>query len=261
MKEPRPIFLLTDFGPGSYYQGVMKGVIASISPRTAIHDLGHGLGQGQLREAGFVLQASLDHLPPNAIVVVVVDPEVGTERRIIALSVGERTVLAPDNGLLTEALDRPDATVVRAIENQEILLANPSATFHGRDVFAPVAAYLSRGVSPENMGALVKQVKAFPVPRPERSEGKLLGCILQVDRFGNLITNIQAQDIFYPDADIVIDVGGHQVQGLASAYQDGASLVAIIGSHGNLEIAAANQNAAKLLGLGVGDEVRVGLVA
>jgi len=114
----RPIFLLSDFGPESFYQGVMKGVILSLSPQSPIHDLGHGLPAGQIKEAGFVVEISLDHLPEDVILVVVVDPGVGSGRRILAASFGSRTVLAPDNGLLTPLLARPDRGAIHAVSNK-----------------------------------------------------------------------------------------------------------------------------------------------
>ncbi len=261
MNEPRPIFLLTDFGPGSYYQGVMKGVIASISPGTAIHDLSHGLGLGQLREAGFVLQASLDHLPPNAIVVVVVDPEVGTERRIIALSVGERTVLAPDNGLLTEALDRSDATVVRAVENPEILLVNPSATFHGRDIFAPVAARLSLGMAESELGAEVGEPVRLPDPESVEHAALLEANIVHVDAFGNLITDATRESwIKYVGIpSYVIIAGSGRIQRLSHTFGDvkTGEAVAYIGSTGHLEVAIRDGNASETFGVEVGGKITV----
>ncbi len=276
----RPVITLTtDFGTADPFVGTMKGIILGINPEASVVDITHEVPPQDIHAGAFLFDAAHQYFPPGAIHVLVVDPGVGTGRRPLLVVSPTARFVGPDNGLLSylyaeagapippgESFEDgesplPDGWRAYHLTNHQYWHHPLSSTFHGRDIFAPVAAYLSTGVPPEAMGAAVDTVTAFVVPRPVERDGKLVGCVLQVDRFGNLVTSIQASLLFSADADIVIDVGGHEVQGLAGSYQEGTPLLAIIGSHGYLEICAANSNASQMLGLGVGDEVRVGLTA
>ena len=271
------ITLTTDFGTADPFVAAMKGVILGINPQAAIVDLTHDVPPQDICSGAFLFDSAFHLFPQGTIHVLVVDPGVGTSRRPLLVTGPDAYFVGPDNGLLSycyahasfpvpEGDSFADTQTALApgweayhLTNQQYWHHPVSSTFHGRDIFAPVAAYLSRGVPPSRMGAPVDEVAAFAIPRPHEADGKLVGCILHVDRFGNLITNIREGELARSNAHMVVEAGGHLVHGLATSYQDGASLLAIIDSHGYLEIAAANRSAAELLGLGTGDEVRVGL--
>ena len=276
----RPVITLTtDFGTTDPFVGAMKGIILGINPEASVVDITHEVPPQDIHAGAFLFDAAHQYFPPGTIHLLVVDPGVGTGRRPLLVVSPSARFVGPDNGLLSylyaeagtpipagEAFEDgqaplPDGWRAYHLTDHQYWHHPVSSTFHGRDIFAPVAGYLSTGVPPEAMGPAVDAVTAFVVPRPVERDGKLVGCVLHVDRFGNLVTNIQASALFNADADIVIDIGGHKVQGLASSYQEGVPLLAIIGSHGYLEIGAANSSASQMLGLGVGDEVRVSLTA
>ena len=279
------ITLTTDFGAADPFVGAMKGVILGINPQATIVDVTHQVPPQDIHAGAFLFDTAGHYFPQGAIPVLVVDPGVGTERRPLLVVGPAASYVGPDNGLLSYVYARalpsaslgevgsaPQAEPFEAVEvelppgwwayhltSHQYWRHPVSDTFHGRDIFAPVAAHLSNGVAPQEMGVAVDRVAAFTIPRPVEKEGTLVGCVLHVDRFGNLITNIQADAL--SSADIVIDIAGHRVQGLARSYQEGVPLLAIIGSHGYLEISAKNANASEMLGLGVGDQLRVGLPA
>ncbi len=269
------ITLTTDFGLTDPFVGTMKGVVLDICPEATIVDITHEVPPQDIHAGAFLFDTAYHHFPRGAIHVLVVDPGVGTERRPLLVVGPDALFVGPDNGLLSYVYAREGGPEPRAKPYQSAQVELPpgwrayhltnhrywrhpvSDTFHGRDIFAPVAAHLSTGVSPEAMGAAVNRVTAFGTPRPTERDGELLGCVLQVDRFGNLITNIEAGALSNAEADIVIEVAGQRVHGLARSYQEGTPLVAIIGSHGYLEIGAKNASASEMLGLGVGGEVKL----
>ena len=269
------VTLTTDFGTSDSYVGTMKGVILRLNPHASIVDITHGVPPQDVHSGAFQFDSASPYFPPGTIHVVVVDPGVGTERKPILVVGPDAYFICPDNGLLSYCFIRAGFPLPRSepfgtgpvslpkgwrayhLNNPQFWNNPVSSTFHGRDLFAPVAGYLSRGVPPERMGVPLGEVAAFSVPMPLEQGGQLLGSVLSVDRFGNLVTNIPAGSLASRGAPITIDVGGHQLRGLANSYQAGAPLLAIIGSHGYLEISAANGNAGALLGLGVGANVRV----
>jgi S-adenosylmethionine hydrolase len=269
------ITLTTDFGTSDAFVGIMKAIILDINPQAHLVDISHDVPPQDILSGAFLFDSAFHYFPPGTIHVLVVDPGVGTGRRPLLVVGPECYFVCPDNGLLSYSYARAGISISQAEPFSSVNVALPpqwrayhlnndqfwhhpvSSTFHGRDIFAPTAAYLSRGVPPERMGSAVELVSAFAVPKPHRAGEALVGCVLQVDRFGNLITNIPASALPQPNARIVVAVGGQKVHGLATSYQDGAPLLAIIGSHGYLEIAAANSNAAQILGLRVGDQVSV----
>ena len=264
-----PIVLTTDFGLEDGYVGVMKGVILGISPRAQIVDLSHQVRPQDVPDAAFLLWTSYRYFPAGSIHVVVVDPGVGGERRAIAVQTPAATFVAPDNGVLSRVLqdhglEAPEpgrwpiagATQVTAVEltNSRYWRPEVSATFHGRDVFAPVAAHLSLGVSLADLGQPTDELYLLPTPAPLRRGGEVVGRVTHVDHFGNLVTNLRPADVL-PLQPVELEVGGEVVRGLRRFYAEAEGLGALVGSAGLVEIALTGGSAAKALGAGVGDEV------
>ncbi len=271
------ITLTTDFGASDPVVGAMKAVILGINPHATLVDITHEVPPQDISGGAFLFDTAFPYFSPNTIHVLVVDPGVGTERRPIFLQGPTGCFVAPDNGLLSYALARagvflptseasssgsvsvPSGWKAYHLTNDQYWHNPVSNTFHGRDVFAPAAAYLSRGVQPERMGAVIDTLRVFPILQPQKKHRYLTGCVLRVDHFGNLITNVPASSLADAHGSIIVEVGGQKLHGLADSYQDGTPLLAILGSHGYLEISARSGNAAQALGLGVGAEVQVGL--
>ncbi len=262
----RPIITLTtDFGLADGYAGAMKGIILGICPEAILVDISHEVRPQAVRQAAYVLSTVTPHFPPGAVHLVVVDPGVGSDRRPVAVRSGRATYVAPDNGVLSLALavDPPQMAV-------HLRAAQPiSATFHGRDLFAPAAARLACGVNLAEMGEPISPagLVALSSLSPQRLPGgSWLGQILHVDRFGNLISDIRdircGPTIPAPErrpTQVVVWVGKERIAGVIRTYTDVApgELVAYVGSSGHLEIAVRDGSAAARLGVGVGDAVRV----
>lgn len=247
------IALLTDFGHADPFVGVMKGVILSIHPRASIVDLSHGVPAHDVRAAAHALGQGVAFFPRGTIFVAVVDPGVGSGRDILAVRTDRHTFLAPDNGLL----DGLPAREVRRVACERLFLKPVSHTFHGRDIFAPVAAHLSRGMALSKVGPRLKALPArLGDPRLARRGGAVVGEVVHVDRFGNLVTNIPAADVAGP---VRIRVGRRPVAGMVDSYAEGrpGRAVGIVGSGGTLEIAVGRGRADRLLAAGVGDPVEV----
>jgi len=270
--EPPLITLTTDFGVSDHYVGVMKGVILSINPRATIVDITHQVRPQRVEEGAFLLGAAWPYFPPGSIHVAVVDPGVGTERRALALSTPAGLFVGPDNGVLSAALpdtarprgNRPVARMVElpetysavAISNPRFLRQPVSATFHARDVFAPVAAHLSLGAPLDGFGEKVSSMLALPPSRGVRkSDGSVEGRVVHIDQFGNLITSIRAGDI--PRGEVTVDIAGASIHGVATTYGTGDELAALIGSSDYLEIALPLGSAEQLLDADVGEPVSV----
>ena len=275
MPSGPPIVLTTDFGSVDPYVGVMKGVILSINPQASIIDLSHQVQPQNLRQAAFLLGTSRRYFPPQAIHVVVVDPGVGTRRRILLLVTPTARFLAPDNGVLSQVLSDhlpdpphqsgwirvPDGCSVYALSNPEYWHKPLSNTFHGRDIFAPVAAHLSLGIGPEELGEPVDQVAWLPSPEPVQEEQGIRGQVIYLDHFGNLITNIPEGLLAQADQ-VTVTIKGESIRGLSRTFHDDdhpteKQLLALIGSHGYLEIAVRDGSAALALPAQVGESVRV----
>ena len=265
------ITLTTDFGLADSYVAEMKGVILGINPQAVIVDVSHAVRPQRLLQAVFLTQAAWPAFPTSAIHVVVVDPGVGTERRAIALVTPHERVVGPDNGVLSAGL--PDAARPPAdegprpvelpegyrgftITNRRYLREPISATFHGRDVFAPAAAHLSLGVPAEELGEPVDGIVAFPPLRARRRpDGAFEAQVVHIDRFGNVVTDARAEDL--PEGRLVVELAGQRVAGLVRAYADARGLAALVGSSGYLEVALPNGNAAEALGVDIGGAVVV----
>ncbi len=251
------ITLLTDFGLRDNFVGAMKGVILSINPGVTIVDITHEVPPQDVLAAAFLLDTAWPYFPPGSIHVAVVDPGVGTARRAIAVETSRAVFLAPDNGLLTPVLRSGDVRRIVSLTNPRYWLPQVSSTFHGRDIFAPVAAHLSLGVPLEELGVAVDDPVLLDWPCPSKlPDGTIVGHILHIDRFGNLITDIKAEDL---GKEVVIRVAGKTIHGLKKTFADVAigEPVAYIGSTGRLEIAIRQGNAALTFNLRRGDEIYV----
>jgi len=255
---PAPIVLLTDFGLSDGYAGVLHGVILGLNPGAQVVDLSHDVPPQDIRAAAYVLSTAYRYFPAGSIFVVVVDPGVGSARQPIAVEAEGRLFVAPDNGVLTPVLAEEGARVVRLSEPR-YWLPNPSRTFHGRDIFAPVAAHLSMGVPLSALGEPLAEPVLLPASRPERRpDGGWLAHIQHIDRFGNLITDLR------PTPEALGQIEGAEVHGrpvslLVETYADipPDTPALLIGSGGYLEIAVRDGDAHLELGAEVGDDVMV----
>lgn len=262
------ITLTTDFGQADEYAGVMKGVILGICPEARIVDLSHGILPQDILQAAFLINASYAYFPANTLHVIVVDPGVGSDRRIILARADGHRFLAPDNGVLTWLLQRPRFEIAYEVSCRQLFLKQLSNTFHGRDIFAPVAAHLANGFPESNVGRVLNRdeltVLSLPEAKFDKTTGILTGSIISIDRFGNLLTNIHHDFLSslipagsYPK--ITITINNQTIQGLQPSYASvpEGSLLAIIGSRNYLEIAANHANAAHILGAATNTEVRL----
>jgi len=264
------ITLTTDFGADDAYVAAMKGVILEINPGATIVDISHSIEPQNIRQGAFVFSAAYAYFPQDTVHLVVVDPGVGGPRRAIILETDKAIFVAPDNGVLSyvvqastkKRISRP-ALMKLPPKLQAFEITNPkfwhhpvSSTFHGRDIFAPVAAHISLGTPLNELGQAIASVSVFPLPRPlPDANGNLIGHILHIDHFGNLITDITGQDL--PSGKFRIEVAGHKIGSLNQSYEPAQELLALIGSSGRLEIALKSGSAARLLGSKVGDELRL----
>ena len=258
---PRPVIaLLTDFGTRDHYAGTMKGVVLGICPDVTFVDISHELPPHDVLAGAFELAATYRYFPAGTIFLVVVDPGVGSTRRGIAAEAGEYKFVAPDNGVLTVVFDEHPPK--RVVELTERKYARPtvSRTFEGRDRFAPAAAWLAKGIELAALGRGAANVHRLEVPEPRVEDDRIVGEILRIDRFGNLITNIDRRT-FEKLAGGTLDVtaGAHAVPKVVSTYADAAAgeLCALFGSTDHLEIAANGASAAAALGLGRGAPVQI----
>lgn len=255
------ITLTTDFGEGSPYVAAMKGVILSINPAAAIVDITHDIRPQDIRHGAVVLGDVTGLFPDGTIHVAVVDPGVGTDRAILYVRIGVQAYIVPDNGLLDDLLERAPAAQIVRIANRKFWHEPVSNTFHGRDIMAPVAAHLSLGVAPEQLGPAVESIHRLGLPKPVVRPGRIDGVILEVDSSGNLITNITSDMLAgYPtDERVCIVCGIYETWGILSAYaqQHADMFIALVGSTGRLELALVAGSAAQRLGLQVGMPVTV----
>src|SRR3954469_13196012 len=179
--------LLTDFGTADYYVAAVKGTVLRLAPRTTLVDVSHEVPPGDVETASFLLWAAAPSFPDRTVHLAVVDPGVGSGRRILAVRAGTGIFVAPDNGLLTPFLDGAE---VRSVERTDLFLAGPGQTFHGRDRFAPVAAWLLRGGGEAGLGPEIADPRRLSAPPPRREPGRISGRVVHVDRYGNLVTNV-----------------------------------------------------------------------
>lgn len=254
--------LTTDFGTDSPYVAEIKAAILSINPQAAIVDVTHAIGPQDIRQGAFVLQEVTPRFPPESIHLAVVDPGVGSDRKIVFARIGDRGYVAPDNGLLSALTRHTPATTLIALTNRKYWLAEVSSTFHGRDIMAPVAAHLSLGLSADRLGEPIETLVELDWPEVRIQPGQIEGTVCWIDSFGNLITDIRADMLEgVPSGRWVgIHCHGHQTRGIVPTYSadsDQAAFVALIGSSGRLELAVAGGSAAQTLGVQVGENVTV----
>jgi S-adenosylmethionine hydrolase len=262
------ITLTTDFGLVDSYVGTMKGVILGIAPAAQLIDITHAVSPQNIHQAAYIVQTFYRYYPAGTVHLVVVDPDVGGERRAIALGTPGGTFVAPDNGVLTyiwrDAVDRWGAAACAVVElaNPRFWLPQVSSTFHGRDIFAPVAAHLASGVPIEQVGQRIDDLTEADLeqPAPGRSGG-LVGRIIHVDHFGNCITNITPHHLEQARLGerITVKIIDQRIAGISRTFADVpvGALVALVGSNNRLELAVRNGSAAQTLGVGIGDTVKV----
>jgi hypothetical protein len=252
----RVITLTTDFGLDDWFAGTMKGAILRLNPRATVVDITHGVPAGDVRAGAFALAAGCRFFPRGTIHVAVVDPGVGSRRAGIAVRTRDYVFVGPDNGVLSLALAREEVREVRRLENERFFLRPVSRTFHGRDIFAPVAAHVSRGVPLARLGPAPSGFARLGWPAPVVARGRIRGEVTYVDRFGNAITNIEGTRVASWGRGKV-RLRGRVVCPLADFYQaaPAGKPVAVIGSSGFVEIALNGGNAAQRLGLKAGTVV------
>jgi S-adenosylmethionine hydrolase len=250
--DNRPIALLTDFGHTDAFVGILKGVILSIHPQARIVDLCHGVAPQNIGHGAHLLDSSLDWFPKGTIFCTVVDPGVGTSRRAVLVETRDYCLVGPDNGVLWPAASRNTVQRVIHLTRSRYFLPELSATFHGRDIFAPVAAHLSAGVAPEAFGPEVSGLTRFTFPKPEHVNGRLILSIRHIDTFGNICLNLTRKQ-FLPFAEQGFRMQVHQTE-ITRYYETyGAApdkeVFVIAGSAGFLEIAVKNGHAASQIGV------------
>lgn len=255
---PRVITLLTDFGTQDTFVGVLKGVIKSFAPEADIVDLTHHVSPQDIHAGAFLLHTACRHFPPGTIHLAVVNPGVGSIRQPVAARIGDFTYVSPDNGLLSYVLS--EDTLHQAVTLDDARYHRPmvSRTFHGRDIFAPVAAHLANGVSLGRFGTPLNELETFPIPRTQVSGDTLTCHVVYADIFGNVFLDLtEDQADIWNVSHFAAHLSGHVISGPAQSYSDVAngSPVALFGSSGHLEIAIRNGSARALFKLQIGDTV------
>jgi S-adenosylmethionine hydrolase len=261
-RGPRPsgvVTLLTDFGLDDAYVGIVKGVVLAINPRARLVDLCHTVPPQDIRHGALLLASAWQAFPPGTVHLAVVDPGVGGSRRPIAVQAGGHRFVGPDNGLLGFCFDLPRARGV-VLAQARFHRRPVSPTFHARDIFGPVAAHCSRGVPLGRLGPPLADPVRLPAARLRRLGRRVEGEVLLVDRFGNALTNLTAEELPERPDRCVLDVGGMRIRGLSRTYADRpvGALGAVIDSSGRVEIFVRDGSAARRLGLLPGARVSLG---
>jgi len=252
------ITLLTDFGDADFYVGSMKGVILNINPNIQMVDISHAVYPQNIEQAAFVLKQVYHYFPEGTIHVVVVDPGVGSERRIIAVSTGDYIFLAPDNGVLKYIYEDYSEYKVIEVTNKRYFLDDVSTTFHGRDIFAPAAAHLSLGHNITDFGKQISNYIRPEIIKPVREGNKITGQVIYIDSFGNCITNISSE-LMESKNGIQIRIKNLVLSEIKSNYSEVSKgeVLALLGSSGMMEISVNQGNAQKQYGFRVGDRVEI----
>lgn len=256
------ITLLTDFGDRDYFVASMKGVILTINPHATIVDLSHHVPPHSVEEAAYLLKSCHRYFPEGTVHVAVVDPGVGTRRRSLVVKTARYYFLGPDNGLFSYIFNEEDEVEVREIENQRYRIESVGHTFDGRDLFAPAAAGLTTNQPFESFGRRIEEWVTFPIVEPKRGANGLVGEVVYVDHFGNLITNLTLKHVdavrsAAPSEGSALQIAGHRVNGLAASYAEGSKveLSALINSNGAIEVFIKEGNAAQRIKVGRGAEI------
>jgi len=271
------ITLTTDFGYDDAYVAAVKGAILSTNPEANIIDISHSIEPQNILQAAFILGTAYRYFPKQTIHVAIVDPGVGSERQGIILKTPSALFVAPDNGILSYIIDDLFLVESRSLTEhthdlkeivfktglEAVAITDPrfwrhpvSPTFHGRDIFAPVAAGLSLGISLYEFGEKIRSLHVLSIPKPSFDpDGNLVGLVLYIDHFGTLITNIKNNEL--PGKDVLVEVVGHRIQGISDYYAQSEGVMAILGSSGYLEVSLRGGSACDFLGVVVGDEINV----
>ena len=243
------ITLTTDFGVSDHFVGAMKGVIASIAPEARIYDISHQVSPFDTLDGALTVAHCYGYWPARTIHVVVVDPGVGSARRPLLVSAGSHYFIAPDNGVLSLVFDREEEIHAWHVTAEHYFLQPVSRTFHGRDIFAPAAAWLARNDQPESFGPAVNDYERFSLPKPEFAPGRIGGLILRADHFGNLLTNLRPEDApeLLAGAPFRLSIGGATVTRLVATFGEGApgELCLVVGSSSYFEICVNRASAAQ----------------
>lgn len=253
------VSLLTDFGLRDHYVGTMKAVLLGSAPGVSIVDLGHEIAPGDVEAAAFSLLAAYPYFPVGTVHVVVVDPGVGSERRVIVVEAAGQRFVGPDNGVFSYILDREQGATVREVTERRFFRPAVSTTFHGRDIFAPLGAALARGVDPATLGPPIGDARRLPPLDPMISGDRIRGRVLHVDRFGNCVTNL-SEPLLAGGVVRLRGRGGElELLEIRTTYAGAGPGVAflIVGSSGFVEISVNAASAAEALGLSRGDPVEI----
>ena len=262
----RPVItLLTDFGHRDGFVGIMKGVILNIAPEANIVDISHEVPPHDVPSAAFVLGQSYSYFPAETLHVVVVDPEVGSPRKILYAEAGGYRFLVPDNNVLQFVLNRTPAKRVISVTNSEFFLPRQSATFHGRDIFAPVAGHLARGVDPQRLGEETREYRFVPPPEPRQEENFLVAEIIYIDHFGNLITNVREEkfrQLLTGGRGFRVRLAGKEITELSESFyvKKHGELLAYMDSSQYLAFALNGESAAEKMGISIGDRFEIELL-
>jgi S-adenosylmethionine hydrolase len=260
-RPPGIITLTTDFGEIDPYVAMMKGVILSINPAAKIVDITHQVPAGSIQEAGSIIKEAYKYFPAGTVHVGVVDPGVGGKRRPITVLAGDHFFVGPDNGLFSSIIETQGHTGIIHLKEKRYWMSKISSTFHGRDIFAPVAAHLSLGVNPFLMGEKIDNPITLVSPLPRKNNNDLIGEIIRVDHFGNLVTNITRENLspFLKSKGIIIKIGSLVIKKISTTYNDvpEGQPLALIGSSNLLEISINMGRATDYLGTECGTGAKV----
>jgi hypothetical protein len=255
------ITLLTDFGVGSPYVAQMKGVILGLNPQANVIDVTHAIPPQDISQGAWALLDVAESFPLGSIHVAVVDPGVGGARQVVYAEIAERHYIAPDNGLLSRLAVRATPSRIVALTEPRFWRASVSATFHGRDIMAPVAAHLSLGLEPDQLGPRLAELRQLPRAEVNILANRIEGSIRSIDSFGNLVTDVTAEALqgVPTDERATIVCDEHETQGIFRTYEDqpAMTLMALVGSSGFLELAIVGDSAALMLGVRVGTPVTI----
>ncbi|MGH7856183.1 MAG: SAM hydrolase/SAM-dependent halogenase family protein [Candidatus Binatia bacterium] len=258
--QPPTITLLTDFGGRDGFVGIVKGVLLRNCPEARLVDLSHDIAPQDVVGGALVLVSAVRHFPRHTVHLAVIDPGVGGPRRPIVVETPDFVLVGPDNGLLSLAAAGAPQWTFYHLDRREYFLEHPSNTFHARDVFAPVAARIAAGVEPARLGTRVDAIEELSLPAPRRVDRAIEGQVIYVDRFGNLVTNLQLEDLAaFRGEEVSVSIRGVQIAGISthySAVREGRPVV-VWNSWGRLEVAICNGSAARHLRARAGDRIEV----
>ena len=257
---PAIITLTTDFGLEDPFVGIMKGVILTIAPTTRIVDITHGIEPQNITQAALALEAAHSYFPKNSVHLVVVDPGVGSERRTIAVKNKSATFVGPDNGVLTPAIN--PASRIYELSSKKYFLPEISFTFHGRDVFAPAAAWIAKGTPLSKMGRKINDPQLLELPQPEVKKNAITGEIIHIDHFGNCISNISSELLnatFQLNVALTLKIGKTRIHDFSSHYSQckKGDIGCLINSCGKVEIFCRDGNAASKLKFRLGTRLTI----